>query len=143
MKTLRTLLAAIAVITVLSSCENDIEKKLRDNVESRFTGIDVKYKLMSIQPNDTVTVSERVKVLESEIGWLKEICDTISSDGFRKLRNQEFRELRSDSTYEEAIMRGSYKDASPWCTELRERTEAADSILANWDSNSSRSWDVA
>lgn len=143
MNTIKTLLAAIAVIVAFSSCESSMEKILRNNVESRFKDIDVKYKLMSVLPNDTVTAPKRVKALEAEIGWLKGICDTLSYDGFKGLRDQEFKVFRRDSTYEDKIMHGEYKDASPWCTELRERTETADSILANWNTINSDSWEIA
>jgi hypothetical protein len=35
--------------------------------------------------------------------------------------------------YEEEVMRGSLKDASEWCTEIRRRTETADSLLSRWE----------
>lgn len=143
MKKINFTFVILTVAFIVSSCENAFEKALRVDVESRYEGIDVKYKNTSAEITDTITTSKRIDALLSEIGWLKNQCDTMSKDEFIRLRNQEFRDFR-DSTYEFEIMQGSLKDASEWCTELRVRTEKADSILDIWDKlDKSYSWDLA
>lgn len=136
------LITTIAPLLLLVSCKSQtdaiIESNLEKYVVERAGEVDVKYKLVDYTVVDTLTV-------QSEIDrWsplLDRICFDVDIEDFKKKRNQEFVSFRNDPDYEEKVMRGSLKDASPWCTEIRVITEKADSLIANWDNVSKYSYD--
>lgn len=118
---------------------NGLENALKSEVFSAAGDVKLeKYKTESISFIDTVTVAERKSEIEEE---LKPYHVEKNLDEFTERRNQEFKVFRRDPSYEEAIMRGNLKDASPWCTELRIITEKADSLIENWDKVSSYDYD--
>lgn len=131
---------SLLVLAGLTSCSNPIETALKNDIKGSAIEAASSYKLVKYEITDTVTVADRIKMLEEKLPILR-LASDIDFSEFVKMRNQEFKEFRSDTTYEEKIMRGEYKDASPWCTELREVTETADSLLANWE-DSKNSWDA-
>lgn len=137
MKHYCVLLSLIALCLV--SCENAMQKSLRENVEAGANGVDLKYKLISNEVVDTITVGDRLASL-AEYGELATMGDNISRERYATMRDQEFKVLRSDTTYEQKVMTGDLKDASEWCTEIRLRTEFADSVLANWGTLKKDDW---
>lgn len=125
-------------LLVCAACTNNPYKDLENAIKSEILAdADVKlekYKTESLSFVDTVTVAKRKSEIEKE---LSPFYVEKNLDEFTERRNQEFKVFRRDPSYEEAIMRGNLKDASPWCTELRVVTEKADSLIANWDKVSS------
>lgn len=109
--------------------KSEIEKRLEAHVIEQGNGIIKDYNLKSIDI-DTITVGGRIKQLSTELDWADVEPD---SSVLRTLRNRDFIEFHYfNPNYEEQVMRGEYKDASEWCTELRVVTEKADSLLAAW-----------
>lgn len=135
------LLLVIGIYVVTSSCESEIEKKLRENIESRSKDFDIEYKLERAEIVDTVTVAEYRDSMTDCIK-LAQAAESFDRGAFETLRNQEFTIFRRDSLYETEVMHGNLKDASPWCTELRVRTELSDSLLKHWDMIDHSGWDV-
>ena len=130
----------IVAVVILSGChsESPIEKVLRENIEQKEANLN--YKLISCTVVDTIDVGKRIAELV-EVGLpLQTMGSNMTKEKFEQLRNQEFKEFRSDTTYERKVMTGELKDASEWCTEIRERTEYADSVLSNWDSIDKTDW---
>lgn len=122
-------IAIIAVLSCTKKVSNNIENTLIKKVYEETENIK-KYKTEKISVIDTITVADEMLNFEksfSKLFFEKNI------ETFTKRRNQEFKEFGRSKNYEEEIMRGELKDASPWCTEIREITEKADSILKNWD----------
>lgn len=99
-------------------------------------GVDVKYKLISYNIIDTLTIGEAIDSFSLNLP----IIEKENIEDFKKLRNQEFQDFR-DPGYEEDVMHGKLKDASEWCTEIREITEKSDSIISVWDKVTKYSYD--
>lgn len=120
----------IAAVAMVSCGESDeIKKKLKDHVIENSNGMIKHYKLLSIAI-DTVTAGDRVDSLAKELEWAEGSPDI---ETLTVLRNQEFTVFRaSDPDYEAKVMTGELKDASEWCTLIREITEKADSLIAVW-----------
>lgn len=139
---MKTIGLIIVALFALSSCStNPIETALESNIKNGGSEIAPSYKLINYEITDTITVADKRQMLSEQMPILKKIGE-IDSATFLKFRNQEFKEFRAYTpNYEDDIMRGDLKDASPWCTEIRLVTEKADSILANW-STASTSWDA-
>lgn len=141
MNSLKSWIAILTTgVAILSSCrsESPIEKALREDMESKED--DLKYELVSCTVIDTIDVGMRIAEVIETGAQLQIMGANITKEEFKKLRDQEFKEFRSDTTYERKVMTGELKDASEWCTEIRERTEYADSVLANWDSVDKTDW---
>lgn len=130
------LVVAIAGVEIIQSCSSNpyqgIEDPLKEKVFKSADGMEFKkYKTENITITDTITVLDSISAIKKELEPFivqKDLKD------FTKKRNQEFKEFRRDgASYEREVMRGSLKDASPWCTEIRQITEKADSIIKNWE----------
>ena len=119
-------LLIIPLILLCGCSQSPIEKSLASYVSERDPRID--YKLTSYTVVDTITVGSLRDSLGNTL-----ITTEPDKDKFMKLRNQEWNELRKDSTYEYSVMEGDLKDKSEWCTTIRLITNRADSLLNNWD----------
>lgn len=131
----------VFLLTILFFCgcsKSPLEQSLEKYVVDRSNGIDMKYKLISYNYIDTLTVKNMIDSISAELPIMKSDPDLAD---FKKKRNQEFVEFRTDPNYEEQIMRGRLKDASDWCTEIRIITEKADSLISNWDKVDKYSYD--
>lgn len=124
---------SVICCSAVSCTKNPVEQELKEYVERAAGGVEVKYKLIGYHIIDTVTYAEAVDSLKKTLFVFD---DKLPLEEFRAIRNWEFRMARTDglTNYEEEIMRGSLKDASPFYTELREVTEMADSLIGVWDS---------
>jgi hypothetical protein len=131
----------VFLLTILFFCgcsKSPLEQSLEKYVIDRADGIDMKYKLISYDYIDTLTVKNMIDSISEELPIMKSNPDL---EDFKKKRNQEFVEFRTDPNYEEQIMRGNLKDASDWCTEIRVITEKADSLISNWNKVDRYSYD--
>lgn len=133
----KTILVTSIFICCLSSCStNNYKKQLKQNVVTKSDGVDIDYKLISLEVIDTIYIGERIDSIELEMQNSFGINKTMqyTKDDYKEYRNREFSVFRENmSNYEEDVLRGKLKDASPWCTEIREITETADSLLVNWN----------
>lgn len=121
----KLLLIAIAALTLAACSSDPIEQKLASYVPA-----EAGYKFKSYNVIDTLTNAEVADSLRN----LYAVGEKVSLDEFKKQRDREFKDFRYNMpTYEEDVMRGELKDASPWCTEIREVTELADSLISVWD----------
>ncbi len=134
------MLAAALPLLLLPACSGDgVKKTLREYVEERSKPMDIKYRLVSYEFTDTITVAEAVDSLCAELPIGEGKPDSAE---FRKMRNREFAEFHPDDPdYEEKIMRGEYRDVTEWTKEVRLVTERADSLLACWDRVTRYSYD--
>lgn len=130
----------LALIIGLTSCNNPIEKSLKDDIQKKIGKEASTYDLVSCIITDTIRVSDMITILDNKVKILS-VASDIDSAAFVEMRNQEFVKFRRDTTYEDKIMRGELKDASGWCTELRQVTETADSVIANW-ATAKDSWEA-
>ena len=130
------------IVLFVAACSESSNKKLEASLKEKVTaaeGRELKdFKSEDLTFTDTVTVAKRIAEIEED---LRPYYIEKNLNGFVKMRNQEFKTFRNDPTYEKEIMRGRLKDASPWCTELRQVTEKADSLIANWDDVSQYDYD--
>lgn len=131
----------LLLCVLLASCSNPLGDALDNEAKSRVGEAASSYKSSGYEITDTVRVKDRIAELKGNIALL-DIVDDLNYDKFVEMRNQEFKEFRSDTTYEEAVMNGRLKDASPWCTEIRVVTETADSIIASWNNDTPHTWDA-
>lgn len=121
----------LSIMALFSSCNNEteIEKKLRENVIEQSKGIVKDYKLISVNI-DTITAGERKDSLEKIFDWADVEPDL---EVLKEMRNRDFVTFHSyDPEYESKVMHGELRDASEWCTTIREVTEKADSLIAIW-----------
>lgn len=134
----KILFFAFAVLFLCGCSESQIEQSLKKYVIDHANGVDVKYRLISYEFIDTVTVKDMIDSLSSVLPIME---SEPQLDDFIKKRNQEFEDFRKGENYEEKIMSGELKDASEWCTEIRIITEKADSLIENWDKVTKYSYD--
>lgn len=137
MKKILFLLVASITISGLSSCSTDrYKEQLKQYVITKADGADINYKLISLEVIDTIYIGERIDSIElrmqNSFGINKAMRYT--KDNYKEYRDREFMVFNENmNNYEEDVLRGKLKDAFPWYTEIREITETADSLLANWD----------
>ena len=129
-------LSVIVGLLFVQSCSNNPYQGIEDPLKEKvFASAGVKelkkYRTENITITDTITVSDSISAIMQE---LQPFIVKKDLNDFTKKRNQEFKEFRRDgASYEREVMRGSLKDASPWCTEIRQITEKADSLIKNWE----------
>ena len=99
--------------------KSPLEQSLEKYVVDRANGIDMKYKLISYDYVDTLTVKNMIDSISAELPIMKSNPDLAD---FKKKRNQEFVEFRTDPNYEEQIMK-------------------ADSLINNWNKVDRYSYD--
>jgi len=133
----------VIMITLVTSCSTKdsktIKNALKSYVTKRSDNVDVKYKLKSYRVIDTITYGEAVALLREK---LPIVGEKVTLEEFREQRNREFKEFRASlPDYENEIMRGELKDASPWCTKIRIVTEKADSLMNVWPQVTSDSYE--
>lgn len=123
---MKKLLIIASAALLLAACSSDPMKEILSETVKQNVG----YKFLSYKVIDTVTYADASDSIRESY----RISDKVSLDEFKNQRNREFVEFRSNMPdYEEQVMRGELKDASPWCTEIREVTELADSLIAVWE----------
>lgn len=143
---MKKLLFITLTILLLPGCSNK-NSKIEDELERYVVDMSelgsvakhkLQYKLIDYRIIDTITIAKLIDSLSKDAT----IPDKkITLEEFKELRDQEFVKFRLDTLYEERIMKGDLKDASPWCTELRIITEKADSLIENYDKITNFSYD--
>ena len=133
----------VILIVLMTSCgskdSKTIKNALKNYVTKRSDNFDVKYKLKSYRIIDTITYGEATALLREK---LPIVGEKVTLEEFKEQRNREFKEFRASyPNYENEVMRGGLKDASPWCTKIRIVTEKADSLMNVWPQVTSDSYD--
>jgi len=127
----RTLII-IAALLILASCGSKEKEALKNTIPQEMGYKYKDHRIVQTLTNKDVADSIRDHYAVTEKEPLEE---------FKEKRNREFEVFRyMEPNYEEDVMRGSLKDASEWCTEIREITELADSLIAVYDKVSGDDW---
>lgn len=135
----KQLLLSLILIIMVSCGTDNFKEQLKQNVTTKANGMEVKYRLDSYQIIDSIY---NIDMIDSLLKSLPVLDKEPILDEFIDERNKEFKTYRYlDPNYEAEVMTGKLKDASPWCTEIREITECADSIIKNWNNIDKYSYD--
>ena len=136
MKKFTFIVASVMMLFIIPSCQKTskemlkLQEDLKRNVEETSPFEQVDYKLTKIEIIDTIRIAD---TLSHVVSRLEQVWQEPNLDDFKKYRDFDFDIRSNPKQYEYDVMEGQYKDASPYCAELRVNTLIRDSILAHWD----------